>query len=109
MTKALLVTDLQNDYLPEGAYPLWNSHAALKSVAHAIERARAQGVSIIIQHAADSNAGIAPFFNGGALGGEEHPRVLAAAPDAPIVTKDFADSFVDTTPEEELSRLRASA
>ena len=34
-----------------------------------------------------------------------HPRILAAAPDAPIVVKQYADSFIDTTLEATLSAL----
>jgi len=34
-----------------------------------------------------------------------HPRILAAAPGAPVVIKHFADSFVDTTLESTLSQL----
>jgi nicotinamidase-related amidase len=26
MSKALLVIDVQNDYFPEGKFPLWNTH-----------------------------------------------------------------------------------
>ena len=38
-------------------------------------------------------------------GVEIHPRILAAAPEAPVVTKAHADGFVETTLEEELEKL----
>ena len=60
---------------------------------------------ILIQHIADSSKGIAPFFNTGTTGAEVHPRILAAAPNAPVVVKQFADSFVNTTLEDTLARL----
>ena len=106
MSKALLVIDIQNDYFPEGNYPLWNTEATLQNIEHAIEKANAQNIPvIIIQHIADSSRGIAPFFNEGTPGAEVHPRILAAAPQAPIIVKAYADSFVNTTLEETLARL----
>jgi nicotinamidase-related amidase len=106
VNKALLVIDLQNDYFPGGQFPLWNTEATLESIEHAIQKASAQSIPVvIIQHIASSSAGLAPFFNSGTTGAEVHPRILAAAPDAPIVVKEFADSFVNTTLEETLAKL----
>ena len=106
MTKALLVIDLQNDYFPGGKYPLWNTEVVLQNIERAIERAKAQGIPIvIIQHIANSELGIAPFFNKGTAGADIHPRILAAAPDAPVVVKEFADSFQKTMLEETLGKL----
>ena len=106
MSKALLVIDLQNDYFPGGAFPLWNTDVVLKNIEHAIEKANSLGVPVIhIQHIANSKQGIAPFFNEGTPGADIHPPILAAAPKAPIVIKEFADSFEKTTLEETLSKL----
>jgi len=106
MSKALLVIDLQNDYFPGGKFPLWNTDATLQNIECAIGRAKAQNIPVIlIQHIADSSMGIAPFFNAGTLGAEVHPRILAAAPNAPVVVKQFADSFVNTTLEDTLAKL----
>lgn len=103
MTKALLVIDLQNDYFPGGKFPLWNTEAVLQNIERAIEKASAQGVPVIhIQHIAK---GAAPFFNEGTPGTDIHPRILAAAPKAPVVVKEFADSFEKTTLEETLAKL----
>lgn len=97
MSKALLVIDVQNDYFSGGAFPLWNADATLDNVVGAIERATALGAAVIhVQHLADPAQGPAPFFNRGTPGAEIHPRVRAAAPDAPVVVKAFADSFVET-------------
>jgi hypothetical protein len=103
VTKALLVIDLQNDYFPGGKFPLWNTDVVLQNIERAIARANADGVSVIhIQHVAK---GMAPFFNEGTPGADVHPRILAAAPKAPVIVKEFADSFEKTTLEETLAKL----
>src|SRR5271165_4931672 len=85
LPKALIVIDLQNDYFPGGKFPLWNTEAVLHNIERAIGKATAQGIPVIhIQHIADSKMGIAPFFNDGTTGAEIHPRILAAAPSAPV-------------------------
>lgn len=103
---ALIVIDLQNDYFPDGRFPLWNAEGTLSNVEQAIGKARAKGIPVIlVQHVADSSKGIAPFFNTGTPGVDIHPRILAAAPDAPVVIKSFADSFHKTTLEATLAQL----
>lgn len=103
MTKALLVIDLQNDYFPGGKFPLWNTDVVLKNLEGAIAKATAHGVPVIhIQHVAK---GMAPFFNEGTPGADIHPRILAAAPNAPIVVKEFADGFEKTNLEKTLTKL----
>lgn len=78
----------------------------LTNIVQAIKAARTKGIPVIhIQHIANPKKGIAPFFNEGTDGARIHPRVLAAAPDAPIVVKEYADSFVGTKLEETLSDL----
>ena len=109
MSKALLVIDLQNDYFPDGKFPLWNTDVVLQNIVSAIENAVSQGVPIVlIQHIANPAMGIAPFFNEGTAGAGIHSTILAAAPDATIVAKEFADSFVETTLEETLSAVGAT-
>lgn len=107
---ALIVIDLQNDYFPGGAFPLADTDAVLARIETAIAAARAAGIPVVhVQHVADPAAGIAPFFNEGSEGARIHPRVLAAAPDAPVVVKHFADSFERTTLHETLQGLGVDA
>ena len=102
--RALIVIDLQNDYFPGGLFPLWNTGATLRNIVAAIGKARALGIPVIhVQHIANAAKGIAPFFNAGTPGVDIHPEILAAAPDAPVVVKEYADSFHGTTLEQVLS------
>ncbi len=103
MGKALLVIDLQKDYFPAGKFPLWNTEATLEALERAIALAHEQGVHVVVVQHVAKGSGLAPFFNEGTPGAEVHPRILAAAPEAPIVVKEFADSFVGTTLEETLA------
>ncbi|RLS71349.1 MAG: cysteine hydrolase [Planctomycetota bacterium] len=104
MKKALLVIDLQNDYFPGGKFPLWNTDAILENIERAIAKAITQGVPVIhIQPIA--KGGLAPFFNEGTPGADIHPGILAAAPKAPVVVKEFADGFEKTNLDETLTKL----
>ncbi|TXH61054.1 MAG: cysteine hydrolase [Thiothrix sp.] len=106
MSQALLVIDIQNDYFPKGAFPLWNAAGILDNIEQAIHKAQAQQIPVIlIQHIADKTRGLSPFFNEGTEGVAIHPRILAVAPKAPIVIKHFADSFVNTDLETTLQDL----
>jgi nicotinamidase-related amidase len=104
--KALIVIDLQNDYFPEGKFPLWNTEETLLNIETAISKANKQNIPVVIvQHIANSEMGIAPFFNNTTVGAEIHHRILQAAPNAKIVIKEFADSFEQTDLEEILEEL----
>ena len=104
--KVLLVIDLQNDYFPGGKFPLWNAEAVLGNIEQAIEKANIKGIPVVlVQHIAK---GAAPFFNEGTPGADIHPRILAAAPQASIVVKEFADGFEKTNLEETLAKLGAT-
>jgi nicotinamidase-related amidase len=103
MKKALLIIDLQNDYFPEGKFPLWNTENILQNIEKAIVKAKDHDIEIIhIQHIADPAMGIAPFFNENSDGAKIHTKILSAAPDTPVVIKRFADSFHETTLENAL-------
>ncbi len=101
---ALILVDLQNDYMPGGAFPLWNTGAVLAHIHRAIDKAHALGVRIVhVQHVADPELGLSPFFNAGTPGVEIEASIAAAAPDAPVVIKRYADGFHETDLEDVLS------
>lgn len=101
--RALIVIDIQNDYFPEGHYPLWNTDATLSNIEQVVAKAQSSGWTVIlIKHIANSKAGTAPFFNPNTAGTELHTRITAVAPEAPVVIKQFADSFHETNLEEVL-------
>ncbi len=100
--KALVVIDLQNDYFPGGLYPLWQAEAVLETVLAAVARARAAGETVIlVRHEGGAEA---PFFRAGSDGAALHPRLLAAAPEALVVTKTRADAFRGTSLAADLER-----
>lgn len=95
MTTALLVIDVQNDYFPGGAFPLWNADATLDAIVTAIDRARSRGEPVVlVQHVAATED--SPLFRSGTRGIDLHDRLRAAAPDAPVIVKQYADSFHQT-------------
>ena len=100
---ALIVIDVQNDYFPTGASPLHDTQAVLERTVQAVRSAQAQGLPVVlVQHVAK---GPSPFFNADTEGVQIHPLLRAAAPDAPVVVKAHADSFLDTTLQTTLATL----
>ena len=100
---ALIVIDVQNDYFPTGAYPLHDTQAVLERTVQAVRSAQAQGLPVVlVQHVAK---GPSPFFNADTEGVQIHPLLRAAAPDAPVVVKAHADSFLSTTLHATLAAL----
>jgi nicotinamidase-related amidase len=106
MKKALLLIDVQNDYFPEGAFPLWNTEKVLSNIESTVQNAIDQDIPIIvIQHVADSSQGLAPFFNENSPGVEVHPSIMSLIPNACIVVKKYADSFHETNLESALEEM----
>lgn len=99
MVQALLVIDLQNDYSDVVNFQLWNTEQtlaniecwlltptnilqiAVKRLPHFLMREQREGI---------------------------HPRILAAAPNAPIVVKAYADSFYQTNLSDALKQLNVN-
>eukprot|EP01100_Stratorugosa_tubuloviscum_P010966 TRINITY_DN480_c0_g1_i11.p1 TRINITY_DN480_c0_g1~~TRINITY_DN480_c0_g1_i11.p1 ORF type:complete len:172 (-),score=71.03 TRINITY_DN480_c0_g1_i11:465-980(-) len=101
--KALIVIDIQNDYFPGGKYALWNTEITLENNLKAIENAHKNKIPVIlVRHIVNSDG---PFFVKDSHGAEIHSQILAAAPEAPIIIKEFADSFHQTNLEETLCKL----
>ena len=109
MSKVLLIIDLQNDYFPEGNYPLWHVETVLEKVKKVLEKANERHIPIILmQHIADITHGRALFFQAGSPGVNIHPQILETAKNPIIIEKHFADSFYATDLEEILSDINGS-
>ncbi|MCU0120170.1 cysteine hydrolase [Pseudomonas sp. B2M1-30] len=92
--QALIVVDIQNDYFPQGKWPLVGADAAADNAAQLIAAFREAGDSVVhIRHEFTSTD--APFFTPGSDGAQLHPKVLNRA-DEPVVLKHFVNSFRET-------------
>lgn len=89
--QAIIVVDLQNEYLAGGKLPLVGIEAATANAAKVIAAARANGDLVVhIRHeAAQANA---PFFVSGTPGVEIIPAVTPAAGE-PVIVKNYPNSF----------------
>ena len=104
--KALIVIDVQNDYLPDGKVPLLNVEDTITKIVSAIDEANKQNIPVIlIQHIANDDA---PMFHENSHGVKIHPRILQAAPKAKTIIKAFADSFEKTDLNETLEQMGIS-
>jgi nicotinamidase-related amidase len=92
--QALIVVDIQNDYFPQGKWPLAGADAAADNAARLIAAFRETGDSVVhIRH--EFTSADAPFFTPGSDGAKLHPKVLNRA-DEPVVLKHFVNSFRET-------------
>lgn len=101
MTRTLLVIDIQQEYFAGGLLPLCRADEVESRLVAAIGRARAAGDKVVlVQHVSTASTG--PFVANGP-GVAIRPAILAAAGDAPVVTKNVADAFQDTNLAEHLA------
>jgi len=92
--RAIIVVDLQNEYLPSGKLPLVGIGEAAANAAKVIGAARAKGDMVIhVRHEALSAE--APFFVPGSRGVEINP-VVQPTEGEPIVVKHYPNSFRGT-------------
>lgn len=92
--QALIVVDIQNDYFPQGKWPLTGVDAAADNAARLIAAFREAGDPVIhIRH--EFTSADAPFFTPGSEGARLHPKVLNRA-DEPVVLKHFVNAFRET-------------
>ncbi|MCJ8205501.1 cysteine hydrolase family protein [Pseudomonas sp. RGM2987] len=92
--QALIVVDIQNDYFPQGKWPLADVEAAADNASKVIEAFRHAGNQVVhIRHEFTSDD--APFFTPGSDGAKLHAKVLNRA-DEPVVLKHFVNSFRET-------------
>jgi len=91
---AVVVIDLQNEYLPTGKLPLSGIEAAVANAARIIANARDRGVPVIhVQH--QSLSAEAPIFVPGSDGVEIQAAVLPQAGE-PVVLKHYPNAFRET-------------
>ncbi|MBV7526829.1 MULTISPECIES: cysteine hydrolase family protein [Pseudomonas] len=92
--QALILVDIQNDYFPQGKWPLVGADAAADNAVRLIKAFRDAGDSVVhIRHEFTSED--APFFTPNSEGARLHPKVLNRA-DEPVVLKHFVNSFRET-------------
>ena len=92
--QALILVDIQNDYFPQGKWPLVGADAAADNAVRLLKAFRDAGDSVVhIRHEFTSEE--APFFTPGSEGAKLHPNVLNRA-DEPVVLKHFVNSFRET-------------
>ncbi|VVN05527.1 Streptothricin hydrolase [Pseudomonas fluorescens] len=92
--QALILVDIQNDYFPQGKWPLVGADAAADNAVRLIEAFRDAGDSVVhIRHEFTSED--APFFTPNSEGAKLHPKVLNRA-DEPVVLKHLVNSFRET-------------
>ncbi|WP_334598410.1 cysteine hydrolase family protein [Pseudomonas alvandae] len=92
--QALIVVDIQNDYFPQGKWPLVGVEAAAENAAKMIEAFR-QATNPVVHIRHEFTSDEAPFFTPGSEGAQLHTKVLNRA-DEPVVLKHFVNSFRET-------------
>jgi nicotinamidase-related amidase len=92
--RAVVVVDLQNEYLPSGKLPLVGIEDAAANAARVVGAARSRGDLVVhVRHEARSPG--APFFVPGSDGVEIVAAVRPAGAE-PVVVKNFPNSFRET-------------
>lgn len=99
-TKAVIVVDLQNEYLSSGKLPLTGIEATLEKAARIIADARKKHIPVIhIRHEFINPD--APFFLPGSDGVQIHSKV-APADNELVILKNYPNSFLKTELEKAL-------
>ncbi|PMQ13660.1 Streptothricin hydrolase [Pseudomonas sp. AD21] len=92
--QALIVVDIQNDYFPQGKWPLVGAEAAADNATRLLAAFREAGDPVVhIRH--EFTSADAPFFTPGSDGAKLHSKVLNR-PDEAVVLKHFVNSFRET-------------
>jgi nicotinamidase-related amidase len=91
--RAIIVVDLQRDYLTTGQFALVGIDDATANATKVIEAARSAGDKVI--HVRHENPADAPFFVPGTEGAEIIP-VVAPAEGELVITKNYPNSFRET-------------
>jgi len=98
--RAIIVIDLQNEYLPTGKLPLTGIDAAVAHAVTVIAEARRTGIPVLhVRHESASNE--APIFVPGS-DGVEIQAAVAPREGEPVITKHFVNAFRDTDLKQQL-------
>jgi len=100
MKRALIVVDLQNEYLPTGKLPLTGIEDAARQARRAMDHAREAGIAVIhIRH--ESGSADAPLFVKNSSGAEIQAQATPVG-DEPVVIKHHINAFRDTDLKQQL-------
>ena len=100
--RALIVVDIQNDYFPDGLWPVSGMEAAADNAARLLTAARsAHDLVVHIRHEFETND--APFFKPGSSGAQIHRKVQNLS-NEPVIVKRFANSYRQTNLKDILDR-----
>jgi nicotinamidase-related amidase len=98
--RAVIVIDLQNEYLSTGKLPLSGLEAAVANAAAVMADARASGVPVFhIRH--ESTSKDAPIFVPG-TDAVDIQQAVAPAGDEPVIIKNHVNAFRETNLKQEL-------
>ncbi len=107
MPRALVIVDIQNDYFPGGANPLYEPEAAATAAAGVLEAFRSAGDPVIhVQHVWD--APDATFMRPGTDGVEIHPAVAPREGET-VISKEAPNAFLGTALEHTLREAGVDA
>ena len=100
MGRALVIVDIQKDYLPGGAHPLEGPEEAARAAGRLLSSFRAGGEPVIhVRHVWDEED--ATFMRPGTEGVDIHPAVAPLDGEL-VITKEHPNSFRETALEQEL-------
>ncbi|MFO2464507.1 cysteine hydrolase [Pseudomonas sp. 15FMM2] len=100
--QALILIDIQNDYFPQGKWPLDGVEAAADKAQQLLQTFRQAGDTVIhVRHEFESDE--APFFTPGSEGAHLHPKVLNEN-NEPVVLKHSVNAFRATNLRELLEQ-----
>lgn len=98
--EAVIVVDLQNEYLPTGKLPLAGIEAATSNAARIVENARSKGIPVFhVRH--EFANGEAPVFVPG-TDGVDIQAAVAPREGEPVITKNHINSFRETDLKQQL-------
>ncbi|MBJ2266184.1 cysteine hydrolase [Pseudomonas sp. MF6772] len=100
--QALILIDIQNDYFPQGKWPLAGVEAAADKAQQVLHAFRQAGDAVIhVRH--EFTSADAPFFTPGSEGAHIHAKVQNEN-DEPVVLKHFVNAFRQTNLRELLEQ-----